>query len=155
LFSSSAPRPGPGKGQGEGPRPAHRPAPPKSDLEMMQGNWKVVEVNANGKHAPGEVSTNQRWRITPDGITVEDGDGDKARITYRLDASQRPRTIDLTFITPPWRGTTFHGIYQLDGNRLKICYTRAVRQRPPDFRTDREDDRGRLLLVLEREQPPA
>jgi hypothetical protein len=38
------------------------------------------------------------------------------RLTYRLDPTKTPKLIDLEMA-----GVTFHGIYQLDGDTLKIC----------------------------------
>jgi uncharacterized protein (TIGR03067 family) len=136
------------------PLPIRRPAPVKRDRELILGKWKVVQADANGKHQPREVSTEQRWTFTPGRIAIDHGDGEKGEVAYKLDPAVRPRTVDLTFHGDPWRGATFHGIYELKGNRLKLCYTRAVGCRPADFDATRRDERGTVLLVLERLPAP-
>jgi uncharacterized protein (TIGR03067 family) len=133
---------------------ARRPAPPKGDRELILGAWKVVRADANGKHQPRDVSTEQRWTITRERITIDHGDGEKGEVEYKLDPAVRPRAVDLTFNGAPWRGTTFHGIYELKGNQLKVCYTRAVGRRPTTFSVNGEADRGSVLLVLQREPAP-
>jgi TIGR03009 family protein len=150
---------GPGIGQGPrvvarapAPLPTRRPAPVKTDGELIQGVWKVVQGDASGKHQARDVSTQQRWTISREKIGIDYGDGEKGEVSYKLDPSSRPQGVDLTFNGLPWRGATFLGIYELHGDRLKLAYTRAVGQRPADFDTGREE-RGTVWLVLKRERP--
>jgi uncharacterized protein (TIGR03067 family) len=129
-----------------------RPPPPKPDQELLLGVWKVVKGDASGKHLPRDVSTLQRWTFTRGLLTIDYGDGEPGKVSYKLDPAARPRAVDLKFNEGLWRGSTFHGIYLLTGNRLKVCYTRAVGRRPPDFDQSRED-RGTVWLELERVRP--
>jgi TIGR03009 family protein len=134
------------------PLPPRRPATVKTDAERIQGVWKVMQGDASGKHLPRDISTQQRWTISGEKIHIDYGDGAKGEVAYKLDPAARPRAVDLTFNGLPWRGATFLGIYDLQRDRLKIAYTRAVGQRPADFDTGREE-RGTVWLVLKREQP--
>jgi uncharacterized protein (TIGR03067 family) len=43
-------------------------------------------------------------------------------MTYKADATGYPKTIDLTPDRGPARGKVLKGIYDLDGNTLKVCY---------------------------------
>jgi TIGR03009 family protein len=134
------------------PLPPRRPAAVKTDGELIQGVWKVVRGDASGLHQPQDISTRQRWTISGKKIRIDHGDGAKDEIAYKLDPAARPRAVDLTFHGVPWRGATVLGIYDLQRDRLKIAYTRAVGQRPAAFDTGRQE-RGTVWLVLEREQP--
>jgi RNA polymerase sigma factor (sigma-70 family) len=148
MITHSAPAPVPGEPKGAGRGPA---APKKGDREMLQGAWKVVEVEANGVLTKQELSKDQRWLIAGERITVEYGDGLGDVIDYRLDPGQKPKVLELTFASRPFHKVTFHGVYELAGDRLKVRYTKNVGQRSVDFRVDRITDRGSIRFVLQRE----
>jgi TIGR03009 family protein len=135
------------------PFPRPRPAPVKADGELIQGVWKVVKGDASGKHLPHDVSTEQRWTISREKIAIDYGNGEKAEVGYKLDPAARPRAVDLTFNSLPWRGTTFLGIYELQGDRFRLAYTRAVGERPTAFDAGGREERGTVWLVLERVRP--
>ena len=71
--------------------------------------------------------------------------GDDGKIdedmTIELDPTQKPKVIDLA----SRRLGTLSGIYQLDGQTLKICFSAQVGKRPADFTT-----RTDLLWDLQR-----
>jgi RNA polymerase sigma factor (sigma-70 family) len=127
---------------------ARAPAPKKVDKELIQGNWNVVNIQANGKHPAQEVTDGQRWHITTDRITITYADGSSEQFTYRLGPKHKPRRIDLETIGGPDEKRTFHALYELDGDQLKVCKDRNRRPAALDIG---EGDRGRILFTLKRE----
>jgi uncharacterized protein (TIGR03067 family) len=131
---------------------ARAPAPfPAASLKLnsvrIQGTWRVVKVSANGKHPAHEVRDMQVWVISKDRITVSYSGGEKDEFLYKLGSSTTPRTIDLTPAPGSSTRSTFLGICELEGKRLKVC--RARWQRPASMAAD-EVERGEALFVLER-----
>jgi len=65
-----------------------------------------------------------------------------------LDASTSPKSIDITGFAGKdnEKTKTYRGIYELDSNRLQICYAESGRQRPTQFESNGNDN----LIVCER-----
>lgn len=70
--------------------------------------------------------------------------------TYRLDPSKKPRAIDLTSTSGETKGRTYLGIYELDGDALKICFSEYEQDRPREFAAQGKPG-IRTLLVLKRQ----
>ena len=126
---------------------------PKEDKEMLEGTWHMVEVSVGGKHQARETSKDQIWAFTDGKVVIEYTDGSSQVMMYQIDdAKQKPRAIDLVPVAWPDKGSTFKGIYELDGDRLKLYYSRNVApdaERPARFDPEFED-RGKRSFVLKR-----
>ena len=70
--------------------------------------------------------------------------------TYKLDATQKPKTIDLMFTEGPEKGTTALGIYELNGDTWRICLTVTAKERPKEFAT--KSGSGLALKTLKRKK---
>jgi uncharacterized protein (TIGR03067 family) len=119
---------------------------PKQDGKGIQGTWRVVRVEANGKHLHHEVSDGQLWVITKDRLTVRYADGNVESFAYALDPAHKPKAIDLRPAAPATR-SSFRGVYELKGDRLNVCRSRGRR---PTGLTEGGVERGQVLFVLER-----
>jgi uncharacterized protein (TIGR03067 family) len=64
---------------------------------------------------------------------------------FKLDPSRSPKAYDLT--TP--EGLVIRGIYELDGDTLKVCLSAPGDERPTAMKTTLDD--GRTLIVYKRE----
>jgi uncharacterized protein (TIGR03067 family) len=118
----------------------------KKDQERLQGTWKVVAVEVNGKKADAKEIEKFKWIITADKITWSYGRNPDPDFLYKLDSSREPKRIDLTF--PERKTETTEGIYKLDGDDLKVCIGKT--ERPTDF-TAKAGSRH-YLYVLKREK---
>ena len=72
----------------------------------------------------------------------------KAKFT--LDPSKTPKTIDYSVTGGPYAGKTQLGIYELDGDKVKFCFSTPGKERPTDFTTKAND--GRTLSIWKREK---
>ncbi len=112
----------------------------KKDTEAMQGKWQLVSLERDGKtvDVPKDavrVVKDDTYTITPrPGVTIEG--------TYKIDPTAKPKTIDITPTTGDNKGKTALGIYEIDGDALKICWAPAGKDRPTEF-----EERGRLRRV--------
>ena len=88
--------------------------------------------------------------IKGDTYTVMVGDVvDKG--TTKRDASKTPKTIDIVGTEGPNKGKTILGIYELNGDTLRVCYDLSGKGRPAEFKTTNEP--LHLLLVYQRAKP--
>ena len=84
------------------------------DEELIQGTWEVVKIEfGNGKTPPDIKNFKQVFK---EGMWRHIGTKAEREGTYKLDSTSNPKAIDTT------QGeTTIFGIYELDGDNLKIC----------------------------------
>jgi uncharacterized protein (TIGR03067 family) len=83
--------------------------------------------------------------FTADKIVVKAGEK-SVELTYKLDPSAKPKTIDLD----NGRGKSWMSVYSLDGNTLKICWPHEPGgDRPTEVGT-KEGSRS-FMLVLKRQ----
>ena len=115
--------------------------PARKDQEKLQGTWKVVSGELEGKPLR-DAARSPKWVFAGEKVTMG-----RESARYRLDPAATPRRIDLTNDVKE----TMLGIYQLDGGRLKICYGDPGEKRPTEFAT--KPGAKVILVVLEREKP--
>jgi uncharacterized protein (TIGR03067 family) len=120
---------------GFAPAPVYRglPAPGKADLDAMQGAWKLVYYEVEGKSIEPE-------RKAPNGLMRIKGgrmlNFFRCDCDVSIDASRRTRTIDATGSDG---GHLFRilGIYKIEGDVLTVCWPKTSRmlfpERPVDF----------------------
>jgi uncharacterized protein (TIGR03067 family) len=129
--------------------------PPKSDAapsdkDRLQGTWSAVSMENNGKPAPPEAIKGAKLVFTGDQYTLKGEESYQG--TFTLDPTRKPKTIDTTFVEVEGgkKGTAL-GIYELEGDRLKICWRHGGKERPTEFAT--KPNSGLRLMVLKRDKP--
>jgi uncharacterized protein (TIGR03067 family) len=125
------------------PVPKDRPG---QDRKRIQGTWRAVRVEANGKHLHREVCAGQVWVFTDSRLTVRYPDGTEETFAYELGPTRKPKEIDLRPAGPLTR-SSFQGIYSLPGDRLAVCRARGRR---PSSLAPGHVERGEILFLLER-----
>ena len=122
------------------------PAPDATkDAAAIQGTWVIESIMDDGK--PQDDIKGDRLTFKEGNITVKRKD-EEMKATYKIDAAKDPKTIDIV------QGDTkeeYAGIYQLDGDTLKICApAKAGGKRPTELAS--KAGSGWMLLVLKREK---
>jgi RNA polymerase sigma-70 factor (ECF subfamily) len=126
-----------------------------NELEKLQGEWRAVEAEVNGKKDRSAGVKDLRITFKGNEITIggASGEGPGRKKKFKLDPSSSPKGMDITSLDVQEEGQTTAGIYSLDDGRLRICIpdrAKDLRKRPTELRTRNGD--GLLLLVLERVQ---
>jgi uncharacterized protein (TIGR03067 family) len=122
----------------------------KPDKEMIKGTWKVLSSEADGVDQP--ALANARLSFDDTGFAFGHEGQSRHRGTFTLGDSARPRTIDLTFTEGPHAGDRMLGIYDWDGDHLKLCVTDpSGTNRPKEFTTTVAS--GLRLFVLKKDEP--
>lgn len=130
---------------------ADQPAPGAKDQERLQGTWRVVALENEGKPVPAEAIKGATLTFTKDQYELKGG-REEFRGRFKLHATQEPRGIDSTFVEADGKekGVAV-GIYKLEGDRLTICWRQGDKDRPREFGSKPES--GLRLLVAERVKP--
>lgn len=117
----------------------------QDDQSALQGMWKTEKMIKGGNEAPADVI--KTWKLECKGKRfIPHGDKHDDPADFALDASKSPKTIDIK----PEGGETMKGIYELTGDRLKICFAEPGQNRPKEFKSPAGSDL--ILLVLKREK---
>jgi uncharacterized protein (TIGR03067 family) len=103
----------------------------KKLASQLQGLWKVTAMEGNGNQAPEKTLKGMRFLIKGDKISLS-GQAKDLR-GYRLDASAKPKAID---IFDDERNEFSKGVYQIEGDTMKLCFSQQTKlDRPESFDT--------------------
>jgi uncharacterized protein (TIGR03067 family) len=122
----------------------------KKELKKFEGTWTMVSAERNGAQAPEEAIKNIRVIIKGDKFTIKEGDR-TVEGTMVLDPSKKPRAYDATGTQNGKKMSTV-GIYEFDGDTLKVCYTPEGGERPKEFTTKGGTDEHPVMLAVYKRQ---
>jgi uncharacterized protein (TIGR03067 family) len=109
------------------------PVCPTMKAEEIQGEWSCVSAVIDGKALPKSTVMVLRLKLTADRFRTERESEVLFDSTYTLNSSAEPRQINMTGTEGDLAGKEAQGIYLLEGNTLKICYTMPGQKRPATF----------------------
>jgi len=115
-----------------------------TDQEKIQGTWTLVSAQSNGKALPDDVVKNITLVFADNKLKTKNKDREN-EAPFKLNWEKKPREIDLEL--PDGVG---RGIYDLDGDNLKIIHGEVEQERPKEFVS--KPDSKLILLVLKREK---
>jgi uncharacterized protein (TIGR03067 family) len=104
----------------------------KKELEALQGTWDEQSIKSNGREEVVRPFTG-RLIIAGNRLTYIIHPGE-FQATFKIDATRRPVAIDA--IGKEWG---LVGIYQVNGDTLKICYDPGQKTRPKEFDAKKGD----------------
>lgn len=102
---------------------------------MILGTWTLSNdefagVNNTDWLPASRASPAWEWAVTADKITL---DG-KSAVTYLVDTTPNPKTIDIVGLHPKYPDQVTRGIFKLDGDKLIVCVAKGgSKERPTDF----------------------
>ena len=117
------------------------------DLDKFTGTWQAVSIERDGEALPKAEVQKVRLVVNGENYTFQTG-RQIIQGKHKLDPSKDPKMIDAVRTKGPDKGKTLHGIYELDGDTLRICFSKPEHARPSAFRTG--EDAGHRLLVFNR-----
>jgi uncharacterized protein (TIGR03067 family) len=135
---------------------------PRGDAARMQGRWRVVGVEDSGLAVDEPLLMTNEYLFDGNKAIVRRGGPPVADSwvrrwvernlhgpSFKLDPTSTPKSIDLVFPD----SSTMRGIYDLDGDRLRICFSgpsgKAAMTRPTGFSVPGS---GARLVVLSRDE---
>jgi uncharacterized protein (TIGR03067 family) len=121
-----------------------------SDLAKMQGDWRTVSVIDNGvKVADDEAQTLFRT-VSGNQYSLFRFSKPLTRGTFKIDATKRPKTIDVMPTASKGPAKPILGIYEFNGTSLWICNARPGKPRPTDFEPKQGSGNSRVVWEPEK-----
>jgi uncharacterized protein (TIGR03067 family) len=115
------------------------PAGDKADLEKevrkFQGTWTIESSETGGKAIPPGELKGLIVIFEGDKHTVKKGDEVIQVGTQKLEPSKSPKAIDVAMTEGPNKGAVMLGIYEIDGDTLKVCFDPQGKERPTEFKS--------------------
>jgi uncharacterized protein (TIGR03067 family) len=122
----------------------------KKEMARLEGEWSMVSGEIDGQPLP-EGFVKGSKRVAKGGeTTVTIGGQLFMKAKFTVDPSKKPRTIDYEMTGGPSKGKTQLGIYVLDGDMVKFCFSAPSKDRPTGFAT--KGGGGTTLSVWKREK---
>jgi uncharacterized protein (TIGR03067 family) len=115
------------------------------DHKNIQGPWRLTYAVDNGRVVPKEQISEMAFVFTDKTMNTEIA-GRKSEAAFELRSSANPKQIDLTE-----NGVTKPGIYDLQGDTLRLCICQAKNQRPTAF--DTQPGSLEIVFILKRFRP--
>jgi uncharacterized protein (TIGR03067 family) len=131
---------------------AAQPSPDavRRELAQFEGEWTMMSAERDGQTPPKNLITSAK-RTCRDNVTTVMVNGQLLmKATFTVDPTKSPKTIDYRVTEGRNQGTNQLGIYELDGDKMKICFADPGRQRPTDFNTKGKN--GHTLGIWKRER---
>jgi uncharacterized protein (TIGR03067 family) len=122
----------------------------KNDMAQLQGEWTMISGERDGHAFSAQFMKDSKRSAKGDETTVMLQGQLFMRARFTLDPSKTPKTIDYSVTGGPNAGKTQLGIYELDGDRVKFCFSTPGKERPLDFTAKPND--GRTLSVWKQEK---
>lgn len=102
----------------------------RSDLDHLQGEWRPVELIANGEEASPDALAGARLRIKGNAYELRTGQGASGG-TFKLQEGLTPKWMDVTSDD----GTELPAIYQVLPDGFRVCYAVNGAPRPTAFKS--------------------
>jgi uncharacterized protein (TIGR03067 family) len=124
----------------EDPKPPPRKkSPPSKDakdeaaqreLQRLEGTWIPLDIEHDG----GKVTDSDavKWVIRNGRCGVYLDQQKRETWALKLDPTRNPKTIEARLVIAS-TGRRLAGIYELDGDKLKVCYDLTGRDFPTEF----------------------
>ncbi len=111
----------------------------KADLEKeikkFQGAWTFASSAAGDQELAQDDLKDLVLIFEGEKHTVRKGDEVLQVGTQKIDPTKSPKTIDVTMTEGPSKGAVMLGIYEIDGDTLKVCFDPQGKKRPTDFKS--------------------
>ena len=111
------------------------------ELAKLEGEWAMIYGGRDGAMFPeGLIESGKRSQVA-DLVTVSIGGQAILKATISVDASTKPNSTNYSIISGPNKGKQQHGIYEINGNMLRVCFANPGKDRPTQFTTMEGDER--------------
>ncbi len=113
----------------------------KKELEKWQGTWILV-----GAEEKGQKVSDDELKKAPVTLIIKD---DKFTLklpdqtmegTFKIDPAKKPKAYDAKGTDAQGKTQETIGIYEIDGDMLKVCWVPADKERPKEFKADAGSD---------------
>jgi uncharacterized protein (TIGR03067 family) len=117
----------------------------KSDMDLFQGDWVLVEMVANGQKLDEGTTEKMKLKVKGNEYSVTTADGeDQGKFTVNSEST--PKRMDVS----PASGSEIPAIYEISEDGFRACYAINGAARPSEFRSAENSDH--VLAVYKRKR---
>ncbi len=120
------------------------------DMTRLEGEWTMVSGSADGQPMPAPMVAQMKRICKADETITTMGGETFMKAKFSIDPSKKPKTIDYLMTEGFTKGSRQLGIYEVEGDTFKSCFSKPGAERPSDFTSKAGD--GRTLSVWKREK---
>src|SRR5262249_8780047 len=117
------------------------------DLSVLQGTWRPVSMEMDGKFLPEAQIKKVRLTITGEKFTFDTGE-DSHDGLYKINPEKDPKQLDIVITRGDEKGKTYLVIYKFEENRMIQCMQTSNKERPNEFTG--KSGSGNLYEIWER-----
>jgi uncharacterized protein (TIGR03067 family) len=118
------------------------------DQTAIEGTWQITRLEQNGQASNNDLVNNITMQIKGTNFVVKNA-GEDIRGHFKTDPAHANQ-IDIFPTAGPQEGMTLPGIYELNGDQFKVCYSSTGGQRPTAF--DSSSDSSIVFITYQRKQ---
>jgi uncharacterized protein (TIGR03067 family) len=113
----------------------------KGGKEKLKGEWSLVSLERNGESEKVTEASDDYIKLKIEGNNLIYSiyvfkSFVEIKAIFAVDSSKKPKTIDITFKEGDKDGEVRKGLYELDGDILKICLgSPQASERPAEFKS--------------------
>ena len=107
----------------------------EKELKKFQGTWTIESSVTGGKKIPADQLKGFIVIFEGDKHTLKLGDKVFQVGTLKIDPSKSPKTVDVTMTEGPEKGAVMLGIYEFDGDTVRVCFDPQGKTRPTEFKS--------------------
>ncbi len=120
-----------------------------SEVERLQGTWKVVSLTRDGERTKPEDFDDMRLIFSETQYTFKNQQAQRRVGTFKVQPRRKPAILETTYAEEPAEGKTVTRIYQwLDKDTFKLCSPGPDERVPDNFEAPQGS--GREVAVWRR-----
>lgn len=134
--------------------PGSKPdAKPETDLKRLQGTWLYQSQTIGGRPI-SDKDRGEIWiEIEGETLTLRGTSGLKVETRMVLDPKASPKAIDFMWRDDASGKSFIHkGIYEWDGETLRMCFDNTGKERPKEFKSPEGKDNISLSVLNRKEK---
>jgi uncharacterized protein (TIGR03067 family) len=116
------------------------------EIKKLEGRWTVVAQEYDGERTPEFLLPFVKIAVKGSRLFQTSGD-ETYEYAMAVDPQKTPKQMNFTFTDGAGKRETIPAIYELEGDKLKICACFKGEERPTDFSAKKE---GQCLWICER-----
>lgn len=117
------------------------------DLAALEGTWKPVSMERDGKMLPDEQIGKIRLSIDGENFTFQSGEDSHGGL-YKIDPAKDPKELDIVITRGDEKGKVYLVIYKFEDGKMIQCMEVSNEKRPGEFTG--QAGSGNLFEIWER-----
>jgi uncharacterized protein (TIGR03067 family) len=123
----------------------------KKEQDRLKGTWELAGMVVDGMEVPKKLAEDHPFTLIFAGSEAtfiaenkkSKGKAVRSKMNIKLDPSKKPKTIDFIYLG----GETTLGLYEVDGDSLKICIPQSPDGPRPDKLESKKETKTQVVIL--------